>query len=770
MTSSPSLDTLPPQAAAPLPSAPAWIEALIGGDDDGAPAEEQRPQHRGRRLALAALLLAALLSLWLQALAALPMLPLRVDAQGQLALAHDDLESGSATVRSLSRADGARLDVAEARWQGSPRWTPDPQARERLQQTQRWLADAAADGRPVTLLLSDGRQVERTFEPRGLGRLGAVSWVMAGLTLLMLASAGSLLIGQARGPARAFSAVAAAQALSLAASAAEWLPGLPGTAWPGSWPLAARWLPELLVLALVLHLALHFPQRSPRLRERLVLVWGAAAASLALLAWQATASVWWTVQILTSLGWLATAALMAGARQAGVSPLAAPLLRLALLATISHAGLGLLQAVGLSSEALRATLLGGASGGGAGLPLGWSLAWQVLCGLCVALIPLLAGSARNRSELALVLTLAAGAWLGGLGLSGLWVHAAGPITEGPLRPLLIALASLSSGAALTGALWWAALRWLPPLPLGNAPGAERMFDALYRAARTLETHPEDAGGPLSQLLAEVFQPRELLHSPTGALRIRIVGDGTTMIVPVPALVRNAPPGGSLVLRHLNQGRRLFSRDELRLCERIIEQLRRAVTHAHAVEQGRDEERIRIAQDLHDDIGARLLTLMYKAPDPEIEGYIRHTLQDLKTLTRGLAAGQHQLSHAAAEWKADVSQRLHITGCELRWHFSTDQDPTLSVVQWSAITRVLRELVNNVIAHAQASQVEVSLQLERGQLMLGVSDDGRGHDPQTWSHGLGLGGVRKRVKVLGGHVQWQERQGGGIRCEVRARLS
>ena len=66
----------------------------------------------------------------------------------------------------------------------------------------------------------------------------------------------------------------------------------------------------------------------------------------------------------------------------------------------------------------------------------------------------------------------------------------------------------------------------------------------------------------------------------------------------------------------------------------------------AVEHGRSEERVRIAQDLHDDIGARLLTLMYKAQTPEMEDYVRHTLQDLKTLTRGLAAPNHRLSHAA----------------------------------------------------------------------------------------------------------------------------
>lgn len=185
----------------------------------------------------------------------------------------------------------------------------------------------------------------------------------------------------------------------------------------------------------------------------------------------------------------------------------------------------------------------------------------------------------------------------------------------------------------------------------------------------------------------------------------------------------------------------------------------------AVEQGRGEERLRIAQDLHDDIGARLLTLMYQAPTPDMEDYIRHTLQDLKTLTRGLATPSHRLSDAAAEWKRDLSQRLALARCELVWDMQADQDMNLSMVQWSALTRILRELVSNAISHAQARQVSVSLILVERLLTLRVSDNGCGRAPEQWSHGLGLGGVRKRVKSLDGVVNWRELSPQGICCEV-----
>jgi len=158
--------------------------------------------------------------------------------------------------------------------------------------------------------------------------------------------------------------------------------------------------------------------------------------------------------------------------------------------------------------------------------------------------------------------------------------------------------------------------------------------------------------------------------------------------------------------------------------------------------------------------------MYKAQTPELEDYLRHTLQDLKTLTRGLAASEHPLSHAIAEWKADIGQRLAAAQMSLHWSFTYDRDLPLTVTQWSGLTRILRELVSNAIYHAKASRLQVEGSLHEGRLLLWIADDGKGRDPSKWSHGLGLGGVRKRVRGLGGAVRWRENSPRGIICEVQ----
>jgi signal transduction histidine kinase len=326
--------------------------------------------------------------------------------------------------------------------------------------------------------------------------------------------------------------------------------------------------------------------------------------------------------------------------------------------------------------------------------------------------------------------------------------------------------SLTLSLFLSLAVYTGVRHWILAQLMGNSmQTTERMFEQLYRIAREVEVQPERTPALLSQLLADLFEPLEVNTVERRTDKTRVARDGSSMLVPVPLLGGDTTPRGSVLVRFAQRGRRLFTSEDARLTDRVVEQLRRAVHFDKAVEQGRSEERLRLAQDLHDDIGARLLTLMYKAQSPEMEDYVRHTLQDLKTLTRGLAASNHRLSHAAAEWKSDLTHRLTAAHVGLKWTFVFDDDILLTVVHWSALTRILRELVSNVITHAQAEQIEIDFRLESDRIELTISDNGVGRNPRAWSHGLGLGGVRKRVKQLGGTVEWREATPHGISCRV-----
>jgi signal transduction histidine kinase len=381
------------------------------------------------------------------------------------------------------------------------------------------------------------------------------------------------------------------------------------------------------------------------------------------------------------------------------------------------------------------------------------MAWEIFVTSLVLISPYLSRSRHLLQEFSLL--AASGTIAASLDLLFVALFSLGQFT------------SMSMSLFLSLGFYLSFRRWLlTRLPRPDEVTMEQVFQQMFRIARRVERQPEAMHDALARLMRDLFDPLELQVACGRVKESSVRGNGALLLVPVPCRARAERNGHTtLVLKHARKGQSLFTTEDARLAHRIMEQLHRALNFDEAVEQGRSEERLRIAQDLHDDIGARLLTLMYQAPSPEMEDYIRHTIQDLKTLTRGLAAQSHTLGEAASEWKRDLDHRLSVARCELAWHMALDSDVALSMVQWSGLTRILRELVSNTISHAKARKVEVSLTLSRDCLSLTVSDDGVGCDPSLWAHGLGLGGVRKRVKQLGGTVRWSQREPRGIACEV-----
>lgn len=731
-------DALHPQAtlAARLPSVPRRQRRRL-------------PTDRARSLLLLmGLLGAASVVLWLRLLAIEPHWPLvwrPADGGGvELAASADPVLRTAIGQRLLwlQLADGQRIIASSALLPHSPRWIVDDALRQQQLAIRLLMSQGSHQG-PVMLQFEQDAPYAVAPRPRGLGQLGGQSWAVGGLALaLYIAGVVVVLARRGRAP-QMYGLLTLILSLNLLLVCAE---GLPGMGLPEALvqsDLSLRMLGDSMAAAALLHVMLIYPRRLPHAGRWIMLGW-VLAASLFCWLWLAEPpGVWWWMQGLMIGYGLTAAAVLRRRTQQAINPMAGLLQRLVLAGTGTLMLLSLAIAIAARDGETQFHLA----------TIG-SVIWLVFFASLLMLGPFLSRSQQVLREfmlLAGVATVAASLDLLLLALS--------PLTQ--LGALLLAL-------TLSLALYALARPWVRGQLAGQSTlSAERMFDRLYRVARALEQTPEQAGKLLIGLLREVFDPQEVSNVARPVSRVRVVADGSSMVVPLPQ--RPGSPPEAVVLRYARRGRRLFTEGDRELCTQLLEQLRRAVAYDRAVEHGRTEERMRIAQDLHDDIGARLLTLMYKAPNPEIEEYIRHTLQDLKTLTRGLAASSHRLSHAAAEWKADISQRLSAAGCDLHWSFSADKDLKLTVVQWSALTRVLRELVNNILTHAQATQVEISMQLDNGHLTLDVSDDGRGTTPEGWSHGLGLGGVRKRVKLLGGQVRWVQRESGGIRCEVRTEL-
>lgn len=675
----------------------------------------------------------------------------RANARGQLEL--------SATTDPLLRphlghtligivGDDVSVAVADVlTLQRSSRWLISDTDRVRHRAMHEQIG-AALSHQSVKLFFSDGDMVELQLQRRGFSGLGGMFWLLSALALVLYLVAMVVLLARPNALNLLYAVMALSQTGNLVFIAVESTLEL---ALPAPFPqldMPLRMAFDILTAAALVNAVVLHPRRLPGAAWLAAAGWSYAGGLLVLMSQHLLPDAWWWTQITGAAAMLLVIALLTWSYRIESHPFAVVLRRFCVVGICTWT----LLTAALSAAAQAPGVQHNIAAVG-------SMIWYVFLASLLLLVPFLSKSQQIMREFSLLAAISTVAT--------------------SLDLLFVAVFSFGQFASLTLSLFLAlgvyagARQWILNQLLGNSMlTTERMFEQLYRIAREVEAHPERTPSLLSRLLRELFEPMELVIVDRDTPATRVVADGSAMILPVPELsaesVMEEHPPRSIVVRFAHRGRRLFTSEDARLGDRIVEQLRRAVAFDKAVEQGRSEERARLAQDLHDDIGARLLTLMYKAHSPEMEEYVRHTLQDLKTLTRGLAAPNHPLSHAAAEWKADLTQRLTAAHVELGWSFVFDDDVLLTVVQWSALTRVLRELVSNAIAHAQAHRVDIGFSLENDRLDLSVLDDGIGSNPRAWSHGLGLGGVRKRVKQLGGEVEWRELSPRGIGCRVMIR--
>jgi signal transduction histidine kinase len=646
--------------------------------------------------------------------------------------------------------DGRLQTVDETALRRAPRWTVNDDVRRRLVQTHSGLSQAFAQG-PVWLLFDGREPVQVTPAARGFLGLGLLFWPLAALALLVYLIGIVVWLVKPQMRNALFALITLCQAANLLFIALEAVRGLALPEFIVAQDLWLRMGLDIVSAAAILHSTTLHPKALPGARWIVASGWAIAAVLIACGQFTNARGMWWWAQGgVVALG-LASIAVLTWSYRLEPNPFAIMMRRFGLVTVGSLSLLTLAVAAASSVPGIqhRVAEVG-------------SVVWYVFFASLLLLMPFLARSRQLLREFALLAGISTVAT--SLDLLFVALFSFGQFTS-------LTLSVFLSLGVYAGARQWI----LDQLTGSNVLTLERSFEELYNVAREVAARPDRHAALMLRLLRDLFEPLEVLKVNSSTPHAKVIGEGSALLVPVPARSNSSnadgtdPPSSTppqaWMLRFARRGKRIFTVGDARLADRVAEQLRRAVAYDKAVERGRSEERLRIAQDLHDDIGARLLTLMYKAQSPEMEDYVRHTLQDLKTLTRGLAATEHRLSHAAAEWKADIVQRLTAAHIELGWSFAYDRDTKLTVVQWSALTRVLRELVTNAIYHAKASRVEIVASLERGRLTLSVTDDGKGGDPRHWSHGLGLGGVRKRVKLLGGKVHWRENPPHGICCEA-----
>jgi len=199
---------------------------------------------------------------------------------------------------------------------------------------------------------------------------------------------------------------------------------------------------------------------------------------------------------------------------------------------------------------------------------------------------------------------------------------------------------------------------------------------------------------------------------------------------------------------------------------------------------REEERVRIARELHDELGQLLtgirmeLSWLGSRLSPEqptlsgkitaIKGQIDQTIASVRRISSDLRPSVlDDLGFAAAAaWYVD--QFSARTGLKVTLVLS-DDDPEQGGEVATALFRVLQESLTNVARHAKATKVEVRLVLHNDEWILSIKDDGVGfiHDSRKQT-GFGLVGMRERVQILNGRFCIKTAPGTGTLIEIALR--
>ncbi len=221
-------------------------------------------------------------------------------------------------------------------------------------------------------------------------------------------------------------------------------------------------------------------------------------------------------------------------------------------------------------------------------------------------------------------------------------------------------------------------------------------------------------------------------------------------------------------------------------EEVVRSRARLAELTDHIEQVKEQERTRIAREIHDDLGGNLTAikmalsmLAARLPDDQpqllekanyLDDLVDRTIEAVHRISLDLRPTMLDLGIVAAlEWQAREFEKQMGIACVFR---GPNEDVNLDDDHTAALFRIFQEALTNIAKHAGATRVTVSLRRQRAHLTLSICDNGRGIQAadRLKPHSFGLRGMSERAKALGGTLALSQTPGGGTMVTIKIRLA
>ena len=312
---------------------------------------------------------------------------------------------------------------------------------------------------------------------------------------------------------------------------------------------------------------------------------------------------------------------------------------------------------------------------------------------------------------------------------------------------------------LIGTLYLPLRGWLWKRLVGDAPGDD-LPTLVQNIALASGRDPLQVWIETLQRMFNPLQIELLDHAPAA---VELAQDGLELRIPALGVLP------AMRLCYASRGTRLFSPQDLRTVQMLLLLCSRLFAYGDATRHGMEQERQRIARDMHDSLGGRLLTLLHQVPEP-LQPQVRELLDDMRLTVHCLNSGGALLEEALGQWRAEVAERCDSQNVQLRWQQpAATRGVQLDSEQMLHLVRLLRELVSNALRHAQPTRLQVQFELEGESLSLSVENDRCPTPPAQWKARVGLNSIRYRVMALGGTLECSQPAEGLVRQHCRLPL-